>query len=306
MGRNSRKFIDLHTHTYHSDGALSPTKLIEKAEEIGLAAVAITDHDSVTGIKEGIEAGKKLGVEVVPGVEITSYPDEKHEIHFLGYFIDWQSKKLQKVLEQSQKSREKRAKRVVQILNDLGYKINFSDLLTLSKGTIVMPHIAWAVINEKNNKQRLIKEFGEIPRTGDFIIKYLTPGAPAYVPRKTFGQKEVVDLIHQFNGIVVLAHPCWSLTVKVGGKLVHEDKRLNEIINLGIDGIEVLAHRDNQQDTEKCVRHYGKIAKERGLLITGGSDYHGFGNAGKELGYANFYLKVSHKVLEDIKSKIDK
>ena len=298
------KLIDLHTHTYHSDGVLSPTQLVEKAKKIGLAAIAITDHDSINGIEEGLVVGKKLGVEVIPGLEITSFPDKKHEFHFLGYFINWQDKKLQKALEKSQKAREERAKKVVKNLNSLGYEINFGDLRALTRGTIVMPHIAWVVINDKNNRQKLIKEFGSRPSTGDIIEKYLVPGAPAYEARKTFGQKEAVDLIHSSGGVVVLAHPCWSLTEKQGTVLIHDDKKLNQAIKLGLDGLEVLAHRDSKGDTEKCVNHYERVAKENALLITGGSDYHGFGSAGKELGYADFYLKVPYEVLENLKLRI--
>jgi len=105
MNNNLNKNIDLHTHTYHSDGVLSPTQLVEKAKETGLASIAITDHDSVSGLAEAFAVGKKLGIEIVPGVEITSYPNEKQEFHLLGYFIDWKNKKLQKILAASQKSR---------------------------------------------------------------------------------------------------------------------------------------------------------------------------------------------------------
>jgi len=303
MATNIHKYIDLHTHTYHSDGVLSPTQLVEKAKEAGLSAIAITDHDSINGIEEGLVVGKKLGVEVIPGVEITSFPDEKHEFHFLGYFINWQDRPLQKALEKSQKAREERAKKVVKNLNRLGYEINFGNLRALTRGTIVMPHIAWVVINDKNNRQKLIKEFGSMPSTGDIIEKYLVPGAPAYEARKTFGQKEAVDLIQSSGGVVVLAHPCWSLTEKQGTVLIHDDRKLNQVTKLGIDGLEALAHRDNKEDTEKCVKHYEKFAEENNLLITGGSDYHGFGSAGKDLGYVDFYLKVPYEILEKLKAR---
>lgn len=295
--------IDLHTHTYHSDGALSPTQLVEKAKDIDLAAIAITDHDSVDGLKEGLSVAAKAGLEIIPGVEITSYPDVDHEFHFLGYFIDWQDKKLQKKLLQSQKAREERAKKVIKNLNNLGFEINFGDVRSLTRGTIVMPHIAWSVINDKNNKNKLLTEFGKIPSTGDIIEKYLITGAPAYESRKTFGQQEAVDLIHKHGGIVVLAHPCWSLVEKTGSDLIYDDKTLNQALELGIDGIEVLAHRDNEEDTQKCIKHYEKIAKEKNLLITGGSDFHGFGSAGKDLGYKDFYLKVPYTILEKLKEK---
>jgi predicted metal-dependent phosphoesterase TrpH len=302
--KKPNRLVDLHTHTFYSDGVLSPSDLVEKAKKTGLAAIAITDHDSINGLKEGLAVGKKFGVEVVPGAEITSYPDEKQEFHFLGYYLDWENKGLQKVLEESQKGREERAKKVIKKLNSFGYLINFGDLKAFSRGTIVQPHIAWLVINDKQNKKKLLSDFGGIPSTGDFIVKYLIPGAPAYESRETLPPKEAIDLIHKYNGLVVLGHPCWSITKKEGSDLIFDDAKVKKLVKLGLDGIEVFAHRENEEDTKKCVDHYGKIAKEAGLLVTGGSDYHGFGSAGKELGFSDFYLEVPYKALENLKAKV--
>jgi len=143
--------VDLHTHTIHSDGAFTPTQLVEKAADIDLAALAISDHENVDGIDEAIKAGEKYGVEIIPAVEIGSYPDALTEHHILGYFIDYKNKKLVETFKELQNSRENRAKKVIQNLNDLGYLITFGDVKRMATGTIVQPHLAWTVINEFEN-----------------------------------------------------------------------------------------------------------------------------------------------------------
>lgn len=293
--------IDLHTHTTYSDGALTPQQLVEKAAQIGLAAIAIADHENTAGIEEAQAAAKKHELEIVPAVEITTYPDPLTEHHILGYFIDTKDKNLQKALEKIRDSREKRAREVVDKLNSLGYQINFGDIKAATDGTIVAPHIAWSVISDPHNGQKLKKDFGYVPDTGEFIRKYLVPGAPAYVPRKALGPDEAVSIVHGVGGLAVLAHPCWTLVKKENDKLIFDDKKFEEIAAAGIDGVEALSHRETEADTSECVEHFTKLAKKYKLLITGGSDYHGFGSAGKELGFADFYLKVPYRVLEELK-----
>lgn len=301
-GEQSR-IIDLHTHTYYSDGALSPTQLVKKAKEVGLAAIAIADHDNIGGLDEGLEAGKKLGLEVIPAIEVTSYPDPKTEFHLLGLFIDHKNKKLNKELDESQKGREKRAKKVIANLNRLGYHIEFGDLRSIARGTIAHPHLAWLVINDMENKKKLFRDFGGRPTTGDFIRKYLIPGAPAYEARPTVKPKEAIDLIHEAGGLTFIAHPCWNLAKKEDGKFSFDSRYLADLIKKGIDGIEVYAHRETEEDTKVCVAHYEKIAKKENLAVSGGSDYHGFGSAGKELGFTDFYLKVPYSILETLKKR---
>jgi predicted metal-dependent phosphoesterase TrpH len=295
--------IDLHTHTYFSDGVLSPSQLVKKAKEAGLSAIAIADHDNIGGLEEGINSGKKLGLEVIPAIEITSYPDPATEFHLLGIFIDYKSKNLIKVLGGFQHDREKRARKVINNLNDLGYSIDFGDLRSIARGTVVQPHIAWLVINDMENKKKLLDDFGQMPTTGDFIRKYLIPGAPAYETRPTVKPKEGIDLIRRVGGLAIIAHPCWNLANKSDGKIKFDDHYLHDLIKKGIDGLEVYAHRENEKDTKICVDHYEKIAKKENLAVSGGSDYHGFGSAGKELGYTDFYLKVHYKVLEDLRRR---
>jgi hypothetical protein len=297
------KFIDLHAHTYYSDGGLSPSDLVEKAKNIGLSAVGIADHDSVSGLEEATAAGKKFSTEVIPAVEITSYPNKKKEFHILGYFLDWKNKTFQSFLKESQEKREKQTEKVIKSLNELGYLINFGDLKTMTHGTIGKPHVAWLVISDQENKKKLTSEFGGIPTTSDFIRKYLITGTPAHHTRETIKPKGAIDLIHKYGGLAILSHPCWDLVKKdeETGRLSFDDSYLLEFLGYGLDGVEVYSHRDSEKDTRLCVAHYEKIAKDKGLAVSGGSDYHGFGSTGKELGFVNFYLKIPYKVLENLK-----
>src|SRR4030066_1761163 len=146
------RYIDLHTHTIPSDGTLTPTQLVQKAKEVGLSAIAISDHENTDGLEKAFDSGKKYGVEVVSAVEISSYPDPLTEHHILGYYIDYKDKNLQKILKKLQAARAKRAKKVIDNLNKLGYQINFGDVKAAASGTIVQPHIAWAVITDLENR----------------------------------------------------------------------------------------------------------------------------------------------------------
>ena len=300
---STNRNIDLHTHTIHSDGYLTPEELVQKAKEANLAAIAVADHENTDGIDPAIKVGKKLGIEIVPAVEITSHPDPETEHHILGYFIDHKNTKLQKVLSEIRESREERAKKVIKNLNDLGYYINFGDVKATAKGTIVAPHIAFSIIQDRESHAKLKKEFGHIPDTGEFIRKYLVPGAQAYESRKTLTPKESIDLIHHSGGIAVLAHPCWTAVTKKNEKLVFDDRKLRDVVDLGVEGIEALAHRENEKDTKICVEHFEKLAKKYKLVVTGGSDFHGFGSAGKDIGFRNFYLKVPYSILEELKKR---
>lgn len=297
--------IDLHTHTIYSDGSLSPNQIVVNAKKVGLKALAVTDHDNTKATEVAILKGKELGVEVIPAIELTAYADERNDYHILGYFINYRDRTLQKNLEVWQKEREEKAKKVIAALNKLGFKINFKQIRDVAKGAIASPHLAYLVINNKENEEKLVEEFGEIPDTGAFIRAYLAYGGKAFEKRQAASPKEAIELIHHAGGVAVLAHPCWSLAEKIGKKLVFADSPVKELVGYGLDGLEVYGQRGNEEDTKKCVDHYLELAKKYNLLVTGGSDYHGFGSAGKELGYENFYLKVPESILKDLKKKAE-
>lgn len=296
--------VDLHTHTIYSDGGLTPNQLVVKAKEVGLKAIALTDHDNIAATEVAILKGKELGVEVIPSIELTVYVDETTDLHILGLFIDHRNRQLRKKLEFYQKEREDKSRKVVKNLNGFGFRLEFNEVKKLAKGTIAAPHIAFLVISKKENEAKLMEEFGKMPTTGEFIQSYLVTGAKAYEPRSAATPYEAIDLIHEAGGLAILAHPCWNLVEKVGKKLVFNDKVIENLVKIGLDGLEVYAHRENEADTRKCVEHFEKVAAKYKLAVSGGSDFHDFGSAGKDLGFEGFYLKVPYSILENLKKRV--
>ncbi|MCL5411946.1 MAG: PHP domain-containing protein [Patescibacteria group bacterium] len=296
-------YIDLHTHTVASDGKLKVSQLIKKAKEASLAALGITDHDSIGSLEEALKEGDRVGLEVVPGCELTSYRGEK-EFHILGYYLDFRNEQFCERLKFLQKTREERAKKIVEKLNRLGYQVNFQEVRNLAAGAIVLPHIVGAVLKNSENKTKLLNEFGEVQNIGVFIDRYLVRGAPAYVSKEGFEPDEAIKTIHQLGGLAVLAHPCWDLTKVVqGNTFFDQDFYLEELAKSNLDGVEAIAYRENDEITKVCVDHFSELAERFDLAITGGSDFHGYREIGKDLGLVNVYLKVPYSCLERLKGK---
>jgi predicted metal-dependent phosphoesterase TrpH len=247
---NIDKRADLHTHTTHSDGFLSPSELIQKAREIGLEILGIADHDSVNAIEESIEFGKELGIEVVPGVELSSAIDER-EIHILGYFIDFRNEALLEHLAFSRDERLKRAERIVEKLNNINIPLKLDSVLEKAGSAAVgRPHIANALLDEG--------------LTGSYVeafSKYIGYGGPAYEKKQSLSPEETITLIASVGGLSFLAHP---------GKYTSE-MVLQRLIKSGLDGIEVI----HPSHTPDKVRHYQDIVSQYFLLESGGSDFHG-------------------------------
>lgn len=301
------KFIDLHAHSNLSDGALTPKQLVNKAADLGLAAIALTDHDLIDGLDEALAAGQKRKIEVIPGIEMTSYEGEK-EFHILGYFIDYSDQDLQHKLKVVQEGRVVRAKKTVQKLNELGFHVSFEEVAALAAGAIGRPHLAMAPIKNPGNHDRLINEFGHLPTTGEFIQKYISEDKPAYVRRESYYEPaEALAEIKRLGGVSSLAHPGWEMAdCSDPENIKFKDEDLEWLTNLGLDAVEVYAHYNDKLVTKKLVGHFEKRAEALNLLKTGGSDYHGFGSAGMELGFSNFYLKVPYVLLADLKLRAKK
>lgn len=241
---------DLHLHTTYSDGALSPETLVQRAHAAGLSVVSITDHDNVGALDEAIEAGKSLGVEIVPGVELSVALNEK-DIHLLAYFFDYTNQKLQDYLAFFRYERLKRAERIVQKLNDINISLKMDAVLDQAGiGSVGRPHIASALLEE-----------GLIETYHEAFMKYLGVGAPAYEKKYQLSPLEATQLIAQAGGLTFLAHP---------GKYTTEFE-LSTLIQTGLDGIEVVhpSHNEARQEFYRGVIH------QYFLLECGGSDYHG-------------------------------
>jgi hypothetical protein len=242
---------DLHLHTSKSDGIFSPEELIAQAAHKQLAAIAITDHDTIDGIEEGLAAGKINSIEVVPGIEFNTDADNG-ELHILGYFIDHRNEKLVKFIKGLKSARYDRVKRMVEKLVDLGIRITFKEVLSMAeeKATLGRPHIA-----------RVLAKRGYVSTVKEAFDRYIGSGCPAYVERYKLKPVEAIGIIKESGGVPVLAHP---------GTLSRSEY-IYECIEKGIQGIEVY----HSKHTEHRTKELDRIAAEFSLIPTGGSDCHG-------------------------------
>ena len=269
---------DLHIHTIASDGALTPAQVVEAAYSIGLGAIAITDHDTVDGIDEALSAGKRLGVEIIPGIEIsTIYGSGDVEAHILGYFIDHKDPELLSHLHILKSARLDRAKRMVELLNKVGVAVSYDRVLEIARGGAVgRPHVAKA-----------IREIGAASSMDAAFGRFLVPGCPAFVPRYKLTPIEAVQIIRKAGGVACCAHVA----------KLKRDELVVDLIEHGLAAIEVY-HPDHNS---VGMKFYEKFAKKRDLIATGGSDAHCFeGNKYAAIGD----VTVSRDVVGQLKEKL--
>ena len=273
--------IDLHVHTTHSDGSFSTREVMAFAKQAGLTALAITDHDIVEAIPEATAIGQELGIEVVPGVEISSRLGES-ELHILGYFLNWTDPILAQRLSTLRDSRHLRNPKIVQRLNDLGIPITYEEVRALA-GTesVGRPHIA-----------RLLMEKKFVTSAKEAFDRYLANGRPAFVDRELPLPAEAVRWIREAGGVPVLAHPTWVRTSADGLRGLVRDLKA-----AGLGGIEVHYSTHTPSQTTE----YLDLAKQCDLLVTGGSDFHGVTKPDIEVGIGRGQLKVSGKLLDPLR-----
>ena len=268
---------DLHTHSTASDGELDPSEIISLAASKGLKAVSLTDHDTLKGLAPAMEAGNRHGIRVIPGVEIGA-AFEPGMLHILGYFPAFPVG-MEDALEGMQQARINRVPKIIRKLNELGVMLTREDVLeTAGDSQIGRPHIAKALL-----KKGFVRFFDEA------FDKYLSKGKKAYVPKEKISWEEAVSLIRQHGGLPVLAHP-YTLGLSEAGlrDLVREMKRTD------LTGIEV--HYPDHTPEQTSL--YMRIADDSGLIITGGSDFHGplrnnipVGDYGIDGTYLDIFLK---------------
>ena len=259
--------FDLHVHTNHSDGRLSPAKMVDLGVAKGLDGIAITDHDTTTGIKEAIEQSHKYNnFKVIPGIEFSCiYQDE--EVHILGYFIDYKSTSINEVTQNLKMNRVQRSKKIIDKLNSLELEISLEDVkLFVDEDFIGRPHIARALINK-----------GYVYTIQEAFDRYLKRGKPAYVERQSLTIKDSIDLIKSNKGISILAHP----------GLLKNKEIISYCISLGIDGIECVHSKHNKED----IKLFFNIVKENDLIGTGGSDCHG-DSTNKPLLIGEYFINI--------------
>jgi 3',5'-nucleoside bisphosphate phosphatase len=267
--------VDLHVHSTASDGKYAPEEIVRKAAALGLRYIALTDHDSVDGIGPALKATQTFPrLHFIPGVEISTDVPEG-EIHILGYFIDYESKELADTLKRFRTSREGRGRGMVARLGELGIKIDWRRVQEIAgDGAIGRPHIAQAML-----------EKGYITSFEEAFDKYIGHGGPAYVEREKMTPEEAVALVIHSGGLPVLAHP---FTVKGPEKWVAALKAA------GLVGIEAYYKDNTPEDTEATL----KMAKKYGLIVTGGSDYHGIEDSHEvALGGVDVPLKAAERLI---------
>lgn len=285
--------IDLHIHSHFSDGELSPKEIIDEASKNGVSVISITDHDTIEAYSEDLyNYAKEKNIKIINGVEISTKIGNLG-IHILGYNIDINNKKLIKNLSLSRNARHNYLINVGKKLTELGYILNIEKLEKIE--SVTKAHIALDIINNEKNNDQFLKTFKHIPNRGEFIETIMNEGCPAYVRKESITPKEASKLIKNVSGKVVLAHP---VAYKFEDNLEVEDvlNLINEIKPDGIETYYIYINRNNNKINE--IDKWNKIAKERNLLITIGSDFHTKDNIHPLIGLINEDLKLSDNIIE--------
>jgi predicted metal-dependent phosphoesterase TrpH len=265
--------FDLQSHSTNSDGALSATEVVERAADAGVELLALSDHDTISGVSEALAAGERLGVRVVPAVEISAVDDgqgeEGHtvrELHILGYNIDHTGPLLTERLTMFLADREQRTLRMAAALKEAGFELDGTQLeqRVAAGKPIGRPHLAEAVLSAPANASRLNDE--SIDDVGSLIRTYLIEGRPAFRLRETPTVAQAVDAIHEAGGLAIWAHPFWDISDPE--EVLSTIERFN---GLEMDGVEAFYVSHTQEQTELLARR----CDELGLLSTGSADFHG-------------------------------
>ena len=269
------KFADLHLHTNFSDGTFSPEELAGHGQRLGFAAMALTDHDSVEGCARMAAACGAAGIEFIVGTELTAEHNET-EVHLLGYLMDTQNKRLLVEIARFQSVRQNRIREMVARLNQLNVPLEAETVFALANcKSPGRPHLARALV-----KAGLCKSSDEA------FERFLKKNRPAWVPKAKMSALEGVELIHQAGGLAVMAHPGLNRT----------DEIIPALVDAGLDGIECF----HTKHSTKTAERYLEIADKYNLLVTGGSDCHGFSKGKPLIGT----VKLPYEHVEKLKAKI--
>ncbi len=261
--------FDLQSHSTHSDGVLEPAEVVQRAASAGVELLALSDHDTVSGVSEAQAAGRRHGVRVVSAVEISSVDEgapSARELHILGYAIDHTGAQLSERLSHFLGDRERRTLRMAAALREQGLELDEAqlDARVAAGQPIGRPHLAEAALASPANAARLAQE--NIDEVGSFIRGYLIEGRPAFRLRETPTIAEAVQAIHDAGGVAVWAHPFWDLSEPA--EVLASIERFRA---LGIDGVEAFYVTHTREQTELLAERCAQL----GLLTTGSADFHG-------------------------------
>ncbi len=267
--------VDLHAHTVFSDGLLTPARLVAEAKRRGLAAVGVTDHDTMDGVAQAREAGRRHGVEIVPGAELSCFVNGV-DVHVLGYYLDPRDDRVAGFFAEMKRAREDRANRMVERLAALGIEFSMDRVREIAgRGAVGRPHVAQAMV-----------EAGAVENLEQAFRRYIGYEGPAYVPKFRLSPEEAIGFIRDHGGVAVVAHP----------GTYRRDEAVYAAIAAGVDGIEVW-HPDHG---ERQSAHYAEMAQKNGLLMTGGSDCHG-GRKGNHIYLGE--VRVPYRYLAAVKRR---
>jgi predicted metal-dependent phosphoesterase TrpH len=251
--------FDLQSHSTSSDGALAPQAVVAAAADAGVELLALTDHDTVDGVDEALQAGVARGLRVVPAVELSALDTDAEDLHILGYLVDHHAPVLRDALAAFRADRAARAVRMAGALRDCGLELELPQ-----RASVGRPHLAQAAFEHPANRMRLQNE--EIVNSSQLLVAYLVPGAPAFRPRTMPTVAEAIALVHDAGGVAVWAHPFWD---------VDQPQAVLDTIDrfaaLGLDGVEAFYPTHDRAAATLIAQR----CAERGLLTTGSADFHG-------------------------------
>ncbi|WP_338668672.1 PHP domain-containing protein [Pseudodesulfovibrio methanolicus] len=275
--------IDLHTHTTVSDGTLTPTELVKLAKESGLDAIAVTDHDTFQGIPEALEAGRKYGIEVIPGAELSlESPEGTGWIHMVALWLPERADELQKAFDWVIEGRANRNHEIVAKLRALGVNITYEAVAARAGGTVGRPHFA----------QELMA-LGVVSSMDEAFKVWVGDNGRAYVPKRKLTPEKALAILKNIGATSILAHP-YALRLSYP----ETEKLVRRLMDLGLDGMEVIYSEHSEADTKA----FGEMADRLGLLKSGGSDFHGTNKPDIRLGVGRGNLDIPNELLDKMKA----
>lgn len=273
--------IDLHTHSTASDGKLSPAELMRHAQAVGIDVIALTDHDTLSGLEEASGEAARIGVELIPGVEISAENDPG-TLHMLGYFVDTSDAELVETLSWLRGGRDDRNHIILSKLAKLGCPLEWDEVASFAGGeSMGRPHIANAMVNR-----------GYVSSFNDAFDRYLGKGAAAYTDRDKMTPEIAIKCIRSAGGLPVLAHP---QTLSLSDDELSD--LLSRLTSMGLAGVEVYYYSHSEEETAL----YSSLARKYGLIVTGGSDFHGPGMIETRLGVGRGNMKIPKSIADDLK-----